>query len=93
MQPNLPFLLAASNVILKPGGLLRWKKRLVKDTRLSLPLTEVMKIAKRRSGLPDPSDQKKPNQAEKKPNIFNNVISIILITKDIVGVYVWITTC
>ena len=48
-------------------------------------------------GLPDPSDQKKPNQVEKKakkkPNIFNNVISIILITKDIVGVYVWITSC
>ena len=45
MRPNLPFLSAASNVLLKPGGLLRWKKRLVKDTRLSLPLTEVMKIA------------------------------------------------
>ena len=42
MHPNLPFLSAASNVILKPGGLRRWKKRLVKDARLLLPLTEVM---------------------------------------------------
>ena len=32
--------------IQKPGGLLRWKVRLGKDLRLSLPLTEVMKIAK-----------------------------------------------
>ena len=32
--------------IQKPGGLLRWKVRLGKDARLSLPLTEVMKIAK-----------------------------------------------
>ena len=31
MRPNLSFLSAASNAILKPGGLLRWKKRLVKD--------------------------------------------------------------
>ena len=46
MQPNLPFLSAASNAILKPGGLLRWKKRLVKDARLLLPLTKVMKIAR-----------------------------------------------
>ena len=45
MRPNLPFLSAASNALLKPGGLLRWKKRLVKDARLLLPLTEVMKIA------------------------------------------------
>ena len=44
MRPNLPFLSAASNALLKPGGLLRWNKRLVKDARLSLPLTEVMKI-------------------------------------------------
>ena len=35
---------AASNALLKPGGLLRWNKRLVKDATLSLPLTEVMKI-------------------------------------------------
>ena len=27
MRPNLPFLSAASNAILKPGGLLRWKKQ------------------------------------------------------------------
>ena len=46
MRPNLPFLSAASNALLKPDGLLRWKKRLVKDARLSLPLTEVMKIAR-----------------------------------------------
>ena len=51
MRPNLPFLLAASNAILKPGGLLRWKVRLVKDARLSLPLTEVMKIARLTSPL------------------------------------------
>ena len=35
MGPNLPFLSAASNTILKPGGLLRWKVPLVKDARLS----------------------------------------------------------
>ena len=46
MRPNLPILSATSNPLLKPGGLLRWKKRLVKDARLSLPLTEVMKIAR-----------------------------------------------
>ena len=45
MKPNLPFLLVASNAILRPGGPLKWKKRLVKDVRLSLPLTEAMKIA------------------------------------------------
>ena len=37
---------AASNAFLEPGGLLRWNKRLVKDARLLLPLTEVMKIAR-----------------------------------------------
>ena len=31
MRPNLSFLSAASNVLLKPCGLLRWNKRLVKD--------------------------------------------------------------
>ena len=46
MWPNRPFLSAASNALLKPGGLLRWKKQLVKDAGLSLPLTEVMKIAR-----------------------------------------------
>ena len=51
MQPNLPFLLAASNALLKPGGLLRWKKWLVKDARLLLLLTEVMKIARLTSPL------------------------------------------
>ena len=33
LSPNLPFLLAASNTILKPGGPLKWKKRLVKDNK------------------------------------------------------------
>ena len=51
MRPNLPFLSTASNAILKPGGLLRWKKRLVKDVRLSRPLTEVIKIARLASPL------------------------------------------
>ena len=51
MRPNLPFLTAASNDILKPGGLLKWKKRLVKNARISLPLTEVMKIARLTSPL------------------------------------------
>ena len=46
------FLLTASNTILKPGGLLKWKKWLVKDARLLLPLTEVMKIARLISLLP-----------------------------------------
>ena len=43
MRPSLPFL-SASNAILKHGGLLKWKKRLVNDSRPSRPLTEVMKI-------------------------------------------------
>ena len=51
MRPNLPFLSAVSNATLKPGGLLRWKVRLVKDARLLLPLTEVMKIARFTSSL------------------------------------------
>ena len=50
---KLPFLSAASNAILKPSGLLRWKMRLVKDVRLSLTLAEVMKIAGLTSPLPD----------------------------------------
>ena len=53
MRPNPPFLSAVSNSILNPGGLLRWKKRLVKDATHSLPLTEVMKIAGLTSPLPD----------------------------------------
>ena len=43
MQPNFLFLLAASNANFKPGGLLKWK-RLEKDARLLLSLTEVIKI-------------------------------------------------
>ena len=51
---------AASNALLKPGGLLRWKVRLVKDARLSLPLTEVMKIARLTSLLLDTPRQSLP---------------------------------
>ena len=53
MRPNFSFLSAASNAILKPGSPLRWKKWLVKDASLSLPLTEVMKMARLTSPLPD----------------------------------------
>ena len=60
MRPNLPFLSAASNAHLKPGGLLRWKKRLVKEARLSLPLTEVMKIARFKSPPLDVPRQSSP---------------------------------
>ena len=60
MRPNLPFLLTTSNAILKLDGLLRWKKRLVKDATLSLPLTEVMKIARLTSPLLDPPRQSSP---------------------------------
>ena len=60
MRPNLPFLSASSNAILKPGGLLRWKLRIVKDGRLSLPLTEVMKIARLTSPLLDAPRQSSP---------------------------------
>ena len=60
MRPNLPFLSAASNALLKPGGLLRGKKQLVKDARLSLPLTEVMKIARLTSPLLDAPRQSLP---------------------------------
>ena len=59
-RPNLPFLSAASNAILKPYGLLRWKKRLVKDARFLLPLTEVMKIARLTSPLLDAPRQSLP---------------------------------
>ena len=60
MQPNLPFLSAASNAILKPGGLLRWKVRLVKDVRLSLPLTEMMQIVRLTPPLLDAPRQSSP---------------------------------
>ena len=36
MRPNFPFLSAASNALLKSGGLLRWKVQLVKDAVLFL---------------------------------------------------------
>ena len=61
MRPNLPFLSAASNATLKPGDLLWWKVRLVKDARLSLPLTEVMKIARLTSPLLDAPRQSSPS--------------------------------
>ena len=38
MQSNFPFFSATSNALLKLSGLLRWKVRLAKDVRLSLPL-------------------------------------------------------
>ena len=60
MRPNLPFLSAASNALLKPGGLLRWKKWLVKDPRLLLPLTKVIKIARLTSPLLDTPRQSSP---------------------------------
>ena len=60
MRLNPPFLSPASNAILKSGGLLRWKERLVKDAILSLPLTEVMKIARLTSPLPDAPCQSLP---------------------------------
>ena len=60
MRPNLSFLSTASNALLKPVGLLRWKVRLVKDARLLLPLKEVMKIARLTSPLPDAPRQSLP---------------------------------
>ena len=55
---NLPFLPAASNALRKPGGLLKWKKQLVKDATLSL--TQVMKNARLTSPLPDELCQSSP---------------------------------
>ena len=52
MRPNLSFLSAVSNANIKLGGPLKWKKRLVKDERLSLPLIKVMKIVRLTSPLP-----------------------------------------
>ena len=53
MRPNVLFLLAASNANLKPGGPLKWKKRLVKDVKPSLWLTEVMKFVTLTAPLSD----------------------------------------
>ena len=53
MRPNLPFFSAASNALLKPGGLLKWKVRLVKVARPSLPLTKAIKIVRLTSPLPE----------------------------------------
>ena len=60
MRPNLPILLAALNALLKPGGLLRWNKRLVKDAKLLLALTEVIIIARLTSLLLDAPRQSSP---------------------------------
>ena len=60
MRPNLPFLSAASNALLKPGGLLRWNKRLMKEARYLLPLTELIKIARLTSPLLDAPRQSLP---------------------------------
>ena len=60
MRPNLPFLSATSNTIPNPDGLLRWKVWLVKDARLLLPLTELMKIARLTSPLLDVPRQSLP---------------------------------
>ena len=48
------------NAILKPGGLLRRKVWLVKDARLLLSLTEMMKIARLTSLLHDTPGQSSP---------------------------------
>ena len=60
MRPNLPFLSATSNALLKPGGLQRWNKRLAKDARSLLPLTEVIEIARLTSPLLDAPRQSSP---------------------------------
>ena len=60
MWPNLPFLLAASNAIPKPGGLVKWKMRLVKNVKLSLQLAEAMKIVRLTYLLPDVLCQSSP---------------------------------
>ena len=44
---------AALTINFKPDGQLKWKKRLVKEARLSLQLTEVMKIVRLQFPLPD----------------------------------------
>ena len=53
MRPNFSFLLVASNTNLKPEGLLKWKKRLVKGVKFLKPLIEAMTIVKLTSLLPD----------------------------------------
>ena len=60
MRPNLPFLSVVSNAILKPGDLLRWKMRLVKDARLLLSLAEMRKIARLTYPLIDVPRQSSP---------------------------------
>ena len=79
MRPNLPFLSVASNAILKPNGLLRWKKRLVKDARLSLPLTEVMKIARLLSPLPDVLGLSSPRHGRRLALLSRQSLTLIII--------------
>ena len=60
-----PLLLLLYLSLAKPGGLLRWKVRLVKDARLLLPLTEVMKIARLTFPLLDVPRQSSPRPRRK----------------------------
>ena len=53
MRSNLLFFLVVSNANLKPGGLLKQKKQLVKGVRLLLLLIEVIKIIRLTSLLSD----------------------------------------
>ena len=46
MRPNFSFLSAASNALLKPGGLLKWKVRLVKLTSSPFDASSVIAKAK-----------------------------------------------
>ena len=64
MRPKFSFLSAASSTILKPGGPLKCKMRLVKDARLSLPLTEVL-VARLTSLLSDALCQSSPRPRQK----------------------------
>ena len=57
-KSSIPF--GRIKALLKPGGLMRWKKRLVKNARLLLPLTEVMKIDRLTSPLLDAPRQSSP---------------------------------
>ena len=50
------------NLILKPGGPLKWKKQLLKDVRFLLLLTEVMTIIRLTSLLPDMLRLSSPRQ-------------------------------
>ena len=64
MFSNFPFFLATSNANLKPGGSLKWKKRLVQYIRLSVPLIKVLKIVRLISLLPDMPRLSSPRQLD-----------------------------